>query len=206
METIPNGKQAAIRAGYSTKTANMIGSELPRKTLVNEAETRQAEVEGSKLLRNPEVQALIAEYEEKQAARLELKSDEVQASKLLRNVKVWAAIDEAERPVERKQGTGRSDHHERNHQYGPAHQGGKMTHGQNHWLFLLLLALGLVVGRAAADWDGIPSDDASWGYLVYLQVLWIGLPLYFFVGLLRRRWRDRKAIEKLAAGNQDKPN
>jgi hypothetical protein len=81
-----------------------------------------------------------------------------------------------------------------------------MTHGRNHWLFLLLLALGLVVGQAAADWDGIPSDDAPWWYLAYLQVLWIGLPLYFFAGWLRRRWRDRKAIKKLAAGNQDKPN
>lgn len=51
-----NGKQAAIRAGYSPKTA---------------------EVQASRLLRNAKVRAAVDEAETKQAERLELKSDGV---------------------------------------------------------------------------------------------------------------------------------
>ena len=50
----------------------------------------------------------------------------------------------------------------------------------------------------AGEWEGIASDTAPVWYQAHLLLLSVGLPLYVLLGWLRRRWRDRKAIEELS--------
>lgn len=71
----------------------------------------------------------------------------------------------------------------------------------------LTWVLGVIVwlsaSLAVAESDGVPEDGYWWPYMLYLQVLWIGLPLYIFIGWLWRRWQDRKALKELERGRRE---
>ena len=60
----------------------------------------------------------------------------------------------------------------------------------------------LTASLAVAESDGVPDDEFWWPYTLYLQVLWIGLPLYILIGWLWRRWQDRKALKELERGRR----
>ena len=59
------------------------------------------------------------------------------------------------------------------------------------------LALVSAVSVLAGEWDGIASDTAPIWYQAYLLLLSVGLPLYVFLGWLRRRRRERRDTQKL---------
>ena len=63
-----------------------------------------------------------------------------------------------------------------------------------HYALALLM---VSVSVCAGEWDGIASDTAPIWYQAYLLLLSVGLPLYVFLGWLRRRLRERKDMQKL---------
>ena len=63
-----------------------------------------------------------------------------------------------------------------------------------HYALALLM---VSVSVSAGEWDGIASDTAPTWYQAYLLLLSVGLPLYVFLGWLRRRWRERRDMQKL---------
>ena len=71
----------------------------------------------------------------------------------------------------------------------------------------LTLPLGLVMLLTAsltmAESDGVPDDGYWWPYVLYLQVLWIGLPLYIFIRWMLQKRQDRKALKEFERSRKE---
>jgi hypothetical protein len=63
-----------------------------------------------------------------------------------------------------------------------------------HYALALLM---VSVSVCAGEWDGIASDTAPVWYQAYLLLLSVGLPLYVFLGWLRRRLRLYRNLREL---------
>jgi len=81
---------------------------------------------------------------------------------------------------------------------GKSAQTGSMMVAKRITMMSAVLALISVVPVLAGEWDGIASDTAPIWYQAYFLLLSVGLPLYVFLGWLRRRWRGRKALKELS--------
>lgn len=65
---------------------------------------------------------------------------------------------------------------------------------KKHALFVMIF-LSLTV--SASEWDGVTSDTAPILYQAFLFLLWVVLPLYVFIGWLRRRRQERRGMREL---------